>query len=760
MTTRVFQACQRCQRRKLKCNGEPQCSSCLTASQTCIYGSANRKRGLVEGYVRGLERLLGFAIRRDSSLTSDMRKLLSLQEPDPGEETSLSQETMLESWKKSTIAKEVDVLLPALEKGEARHWQSLFAAGTDPEVPSHEPLSARGSKLNPVQSNQLDTPLALDVQELDFLHSSSTDPHATLRDTESNKDATESSHWTEELESTPSTRNRTPFPRLLPGNAKHMIDEFLAYTNCWFPVLEPHELLRTFHQSRVSGDFDRRGRKSPRGQLAALWAVFAFESCKGGRRSGLPETGALHQHPVYNTARGLIPEEDHEHDLGHVQALLIMAMINLGFGHWKASWLLAGHALRLLQYYHIGQNLKSPNTFESSKGHHTRKPHILLGCFVLERLLAMRFGQILPTLSPFRPPPLPEDGLEEWETPRFPNLPPNSQYKPDIDIPAKILSTFNVLVLKIDRLGDLLSNLDREIDSDVYSPEHGELLKITQTVTAESYQNYIRSYYPQSLVRYLTDLCTLLVLGGRRRKAMQTHWENALEHDILTLDLITTLSSSLWQFTRIHGASRIPVILVAALHRIIEDIICLVKIPQFWDKAAAASTLQPLDQLLQQFGIHWPAFNSLHEILLSAVYLRSQPERPLRGDANLSSNTCSDLANTLNYTRSLSWSCLPPFAGSESICHTSASTMLDRSSGSGFQNFDLDVPGPKSIDPNILGDSHLAQDSGVLVDGVDDMYIQLAEADIMEWSGNWQQDGLRELGFDNNAFEQLYSKGQ
>jgi hypothetical protein len=41
----------------------PACSTCITNGRACSYDANVKKRGLPEGYVRGLEKLWGLAIR-------------------------------------------------------------------------------------------------------------------------------------------------------------------------------------------------------------------------------------------------------------------------------------------------------------------------------------------------------------------------------------------------------------------------------------------------------------------------------------------------------------------------------------------------------------------------------------------------------------------------------------------------------------------------------------------------------------------------
>jgi hypothetical protein len=82
---RVSQACDRCRSRKDKCDGKkPTCSTCLTNGRECSYDANVKKRGLPEGYVRGLEKLWGLAIRDGDHIETDMLGILDKGEADGG----------------------------------------------------------------------------------------------------------------------------------------------------------------------------------------------------------------------------------------------------------------------------------------------------------------------------------------------------------------------------------------------------------------------------------------------------------------------------------------------------------------------------------------------------------------------------------------------------------------------------------------------------------------------------------------------------
>jgi hypothetical protein len=113
---------------------------------------------------------------------------------------------------------------------------------------------------------------------------------------------------------------------------------------------------------------------------------------------------------LYATAKALIPGEDGIHEIGHVQALLILSLVQLGQQKWNAAWILVGQAVRIARWLGLG----SP-AMPDEKGS-ARSKHVFLGCFVLETLVAIKTGQA-PSLRKedlSKTGPINEDGLEEW----------------------------------------------------------------------------------------------------------------------------------------------------------------------------------------------------------------------------------------------------------------------------------------------------------------------------------------------------------
>jgi hypothetical protein len=147
---------------------------------------------------------------------------------------------------------------------------------------------------------------------------------------------------------------------------------------------------------------------------------------------------------MYAHARTLIPNEEGVFELGHVQALLILTLANIGMGHLGRAWMLIGNAVRAatdLQLHKWSDSTSNPYQPKS------RAKHIFLGCFVLDTIVAARLGRRphLRADDASEVGMIDEDGLEEWD-PWTDSLSVRKTYLASSRVPSSILSTFNKLV--------------------------------------------------------------------------------------------------------------------------------------------------------------------------------------------------------------------------------------------------------------------------------------------------------------------------
>ncbi|RDW76554.1 putative C6 transcription factor QutA [Aspergillus mulundensis] len=329
-------------------------------------------------------------------------------------------DTLLSSWKNSIVLKEIERLLTFLEQPDG-----------------DQERSARGEMESPadVEGSSVLSPDTLEWQLPDSLGAGKDSPLAVgpspvrpPRPTPT-RFARDSSTQTipinefEELTINGSSRNQSEITSSsaqevyqLPPNPWPLLDIYFSYTQCWFPILEKHDILRTaFRQA----DDDPYNTSSASGDNAALWAVLALASIQ---QTSISATRQLSDLPddrpdpnqLYEKARNLIPTESGTYQLGHVQALLILSLIRLGQQDWAAGWMLVGQAVRIAQSLGLnGSPNAATNMEEKPAG---RSKHVFLGCFVLETLVAAQTGQV-PSLRKSdltRVGLINEDGLEEW----------------------------------------------------------------------------------------------------------------------------------------------------------------------------------------------------------------------------------------------------------------------------------------------------------------------------------------------------------
>lgn len=247
----------------------------------------------------------------------------------------------------------------------------------------------------------------------------------------------------------------------LPSNAWPLLDIYFSYTHCWFPILEKHDILRTgFRYSeedvQISPSFPESGEHS------ALWAALALSSFQEASITTQSATSITSQqeHPdnLYAIAKGLIPSESGVHEIGHVQALLILSLIKLGQRQWPTAWMLIGQATRIARYLGLDcpAAMQSKDTGVCKPG---RSKHVFLGCFVLETLISIQINRI-PSLCKENLAKLGsvnEDGLEEWhpwedQTNTRPGRGSRNSFQRG---PLRSLSNFNRLVSLMSVLNDL-----------------------------------------------------------------------------------------------------------------------------------------------------------------------------------------------------------------------------------------------------------------------------------------------------------------
>ena len=255
-----------------------------------------------------------------------------------------------------------------------------------------------------------------------------------------------------------------------------MLDVFFSYTHCWLPIIEKHDLLRTSYQYSQGG-INVHTSLPGSGDHAALWAVLAYADYQHNAITGRDPKVDIQWtvESLYSHARGLIPAEEGVFEVGHVQALLLLVLLNMGRDHWDRAWLLIGQAVRIAINLGLDQGTDSNPLQHKSMDRQSRSKHVFLGCFALDTIIAARLGR-KPQLrkeDADRVGPVEEDGLDEWN-PWVDCLAVRRSIPDGPHGPTALLSTFNRVIL----LFKILNSVICDVSSGRRKVEHcTELLK-------------------------------------------------------------------------------------------------------------------------------------------------------------------------------------------------------------------------------------------------------------------------------------------
>ncbi|TAQ87310.1 hypothetical protein B7494_g4346 [Chlorociboria aeruginascens] len=448
---RVSQACHKCRNRKDRCDGKrPTCSTCITHGRECTYDASVKKRGLPEGYVRGMEKLWGLTIREVDGIEKNILSVFTGDEKSDGLRQSWSDDAdnLVDIWRKSQISRQLERLLPILESTSESMKRKRPSSDT-----TFEKRIARGQNI--------EERLLVGWRDKKFdCHGPDVANRTRYNPGIGHIDPILSRGYESILK--PASRNLgilTPAIDIpdLPSETWHLLDVYFSYTHCWLPIIEKHDLLRISHQYP-----DNKGEtQSATGDQAVLWAVIAYAKYQHRAINNTPHA----QGPVsemvwtaermYSQARRLIPDEEGILDVSHAQALLILALVNMGIGHLSRAWLLVGQAVRVA--IDLGIDKVS---FEDEIKYKTksRSKHVFLGCFILDTIIAARLGRRphLRSDDIEQVGSVDENGLDEWD-PWTDCLSVRKGNTSNSRGPASILSTFNKLVQVLRILNEIIS---------------------------------------------------------------------------------------------------------------------------------------------------------------------------------------------------------------------------------------------------------------------------------------------------------------
>jgi hypothetical protein len=369
---RVSRACNRCRTRKDKCDGRrPQCSNCDAVGHPCVYVAAGKKRGLPEGYVRGLEKLWAVMLLKVNGLSDAIHAVTAVDHeedllriwnhPKAGEELH----TM---WKESSVLTDLDRLLNKLDSGGHKRKRDV----------NGEPLDHREEALT------IDNLPALQAQ----FH--------LIRSATNSSVPGDASVGAGGL-------HKTKQYAQLPAEASYLFSQYFTYTHCWFPILDKPQLMRKLYEHRSQ----RRDTNGADAHLASLWAV-----CAHAQHQLADATNVDSVLWMRRIALDALPAEGGPFSIFDVQTLLLIVLLDVDQGHWTSAWMLMGTAIRSLidtvSVLRGNSNIAAP----------TRQLQATQqGAFILDTLLSWKLRRPSHLRSNYiqRSSLLDEDGHDEWE---------------------------------------------------------------------------------------------------------------------------------------------------------------------------------------------------------------------------------------------------------------------------------------------------------------------------------------------------------
>lgn len=537
----------------------------------------------------------------------------------------------------------------------------------------------------------------------------------------------------------------------LPATSSEMLNCYMTYTHCWFPILDRPYVLKKCYEYRRSQNM---GSKST-ADLALLWAIFTYTSQQVGsseRPASQNDTQVDQRSPdqMYTISQSLIPSEPDRFEIGHLQALLILVLYDIGTGNFSKAWMLIGLAVRM--------------TIELSQNKALRKQITATfhGCFILDTIVAFKLDRTphlrRPEVETFGF--VHEDGYEEWE----PWMDISDKREPSFSI-----SCFNKLTQLFLVLNDCITSQEKSIDlrRTFFDNAVRELGTLEQSYPFS--MSTMDTRPPHQVFLQLCHLCLLSYITHQNRAAAST----------MVLRLLMAISSVLDRCinTAIIGMPKLSPIfgplLLNLSHCFLRD---QVAYPDAFDVATSKALAERLLESVTQSSFVWPCFNEsvriLQQILAtltmsngSSIGAFEPVKRRKTNDVDIYSlsSTGADawtgnsyasgapiipqamnaMPTPQSWNENLSYPLPPPsenivMAEATPTAGTSSYQGIDLSSTDGFERGNIHAP---MTSPSSHGDE------------IDALFHEMAHLDTTEWQ-NGRSQGLKDFGFtDDITFE-------
>lgn len=626
---RVSRACDRCRSKKDKCDGiRPTCSACQASGHICSYDPNAKKRGLPEGYVRGLEKLWALSICNIDGLEDTMLNLLGVTAESVARRPQLmnlwtddsAADSLHETWKTSRLYGALEKMLTNQDADRALSFVKRPREYDKEEWGFRVGESTPQVRNAPRVVNPCESPAPKRVK-----YSQSMDA-GDDRSAAGNRQALQ-----------------------LPPQTPQLLEWYFAKTHTWFPVIAKHNVLKASYVY-ATAPFAIEKTTAGSGDHAALWAILSYTVAQQNPQrfelvGNMGDGVSPKVQEYYQVSRSLIPGEKERFELGHIQALLLLTMVNIGMEDWTAAWLLSGQATRMAIAMGLGGAL--PPLRRSSEMKQGKA--VFLGCFVIDSLLSVRLSRC-PYMRPedlAKIGPLEEDGLEEWNPwvdvlcSSGENQGPSAPHRG----PLLTLSCFNRLVELAAVLNKIARDLSTGNHEQIFAQRilrdlkqwDGRLPQGCRMMAAEICDPDSHStLLPHQTYLALTYVATLLSLYCRFTTS--EHVQGGLQRPALdgTKKILYRIIPLLSQHAQNFKSCGIPPIFEFSLRSVVESA-SRVREKLELESFPFRRWMETLARGTSEVGQGWPAFRSLATAIAHRTLSGNMARSPALGERRMTS---------------------------------------------------------------------------------------------------------------------------
>jgi len=336
--SRVSRACDQCRASREKCDGgQPVCQTCTAQKRKCSYDEQPKKRGIQPNYIRTLELTLAWMFKTSPDCERALANSLAAQDAATRQQIGGKDgqsETLHQRWRDSIICRQIDQMLSgtSVERPNATATDELLQS--PPPTTALEPTALQTESCIGAEATDVAT-----NHSLTQLHHKLHQPPRQQPHQKSDLHTQQGLHLA--FPSEPHLDTLVAERLRLPDHAWTLLEYYFAFTHAWLPMTDRQATLKLMYTYPTDG-VHRFG--AANGDYAELWSILALAASQFPHQPGAKsDTEELH-----SIARSLIPSERSTFELGHLKAIVLLAVLELSKQQWMAAWMLVGSAVRVI----------------------------------------------------------------------------------------------------------------------------------------------------------------------------------------------------------------------------------------------------------------------------------------------------------------------------------------------------------------------------------------------------------------------------